>query len=174
MQVKKVKFSNSEEVHIYLQTPFFQFLLDVSCMGGRSSTSALVLCETRGCHAEFLLFCHAFPPSAGPAWLPPSSPPEPLRRQRCARPWSSPCLSPLRSLQAPSVTSGTYSCLVLLLSCRISTTPITLSLGTTSVSLKAAEGSACAEAWPCSHAEKHGGETAAVNPFVQNGRRQPC
>lgn len=90
---------------------------------------------------RFLLFCRAFPPPAGPAWLPPFSPPEPLRRQRCARPSSSPCLSPLRSLQAPSLTSGSHSCLIFLLSCRISTTPITLSLGTTSVSLKAVEGS---------------------------------
>lgn len=62
----------------------------------------------------------------------------------------------------------------LLFSCRISTTPITLSLDTISVWVKAADGSACAETWPCSHTEKHRGEAAAVNPFVQNGRWHPC
>lgn len=103
-------------------------------------------CRTGGCHAGFLLLCHVFLPwqvlcgshhllllrsprdsSAVPAIF--------------LRPY------PLRSLQAPSLPSATHSCHIFLLSCRISTALIILSLGTTSASLKAVKGSACAEAW---------------------------
>lgn len=140
MQVEKLKLLNSNGIRIYyLQTPLLP--IPVGRFNGRGATAAP--CPSpipdqglprRACHRSAVL---SLPQQVldGSHHLLPLSPPDSN---------ATPGLRPRPPQSPPSP-----------FSCRISTTPVTLSPGTTSASLKAAEGIGCAEAGPCSHAEKH-------------------